>query len=550
MTGSSAKHTQSAIGKHAEGLSFFHRAPLTEVMLYAAIVAYAAVHVIGEAMRLSSPSWSGYAAYASLLKPGWMLGKPMDLSDHQYRSFREGMPMLALALASYAGLNRLFRRSLVFSVVFNLAFLAALHGVHSLEIVALALSNFLIVKTLSKTGPRLLVPYTWTLAIGALVYFDYAARNAMSMIPARFIVFAGALPRWTVLFKVSLLRLMSYNLDSAGVIVSEHRAESCTRCVEGVCINYRMASPAKSTSFWRMLSYVFYPPLYLSGPIMTFHDFSFQQQQIKRQSVPWKRPSRREVLLYALRFLASFLVLEGVLHFMHVNAIRVAALSGNKDLTLLSYATVAFFNLKIVWLKLLVIWRFARLFALLDGLDPLENLLRCMSNNYSAQGFWRTWHCSFNVWITRYLYIPLGGGRRNMMRNLFVVFGFVALWHDVEWKLLLWGGLVPLFLLPELVFGRIGYRLLQRINRYFCRHALVAWLSRAMCGLGATFNICLMLTANTVGFCGGLEGVQMLLKRLSADPEEGLVFTGRCVTVIYAASQLMFSIRDFEDAHK
>jgi hypothetical protein len=51
--------------------------------------------------------------------------------------------------------------------------------------------------------------------------------------------------------------------------------------------------------------------------------------------------------------------------------------------------------------KLLLPWRFFRLWALADGIDPPENMVRCMANNYSTLGFWRSWHRSYNLWITR-----------------------------------------------------------------------------------------------------------------------------------------------------
>jgi hypothetical protein len=52
--------------------------------------------------------------------------------------------------------------------------------------------------------------------------------------------------------------------------------------------------------------------------------------------------------------------------------------------------------------KLLIPWRFFRLWALADGIDPPENMVRCMANNYSALGFWRSWHRSYNLWVIRY----------------------------------------------------------------------------------------------------------------------------------------------------
>ena len=49
----------------------------------------------------------------------------------------------------------------------------------------------------------------------------------------------------------------------------------------------------------------------------------------------------------------------------------------------------------------------------------------------------------------RYIYIPLGGSKRVILNSV-VVFSFVALWHDLSFRLLAWGWLVVLFILPEL----------------------------------------------------------------------------------------------------
>lgn len=52
--------------------------------------------------------------------------------------------------------------------------------------------------------------------------------------------------------------------------------------------------------------------------------------------------------------------------------------------------------------------------------------------------------------VQRYIYIPLGG-TKNAAVNTVVIFTFVALWHDLSFKLLAWGWLVSLFILPELL---------------------------------------------------------------------------------------------------
>lgn len=75
---------------------------------------------------------------------------------------------------------------------------------------------------------------------------------------------------------------------------------------------------------------------------------------------------------------------------------------------------------------------------------------RCVCNNYDISGFWRSWHASFNKWLIRYMYIPLGGQKWRLC-NVWPIFTFVALWHDLEWHLLRWAWLMALFLAPEML---------------------------------------------------------------------------------------------------
>ena len=53
-------------------------------------------------------------------------------------------------------------------------------------------------------------------------------------------------------------------------------------------------------------------------------------------------------------------------------------------------------------MQLLLPWRFFRLWALMDNIDPPENMIRCVLNNYSTRGFWRSWHRSYNLWLLKY----------------------------------------------------------------------------------------------------------------------------------------------------
>lgn len=56
--------------------------------------------------------------------------------------------------------------------------------------------------------------------------------------------------------------------------------------------------------------------------------------------------------------------------------------------------------------------------------------------------FWRRWHISLGTWFREYLYIPLGGNRKGVPRqilNLLIVWGCTGFWHGASVNFLIWG---------------------------------------------------------------------------------------------------------------
>lgn len=88
------------------------------------------------------------------------------------------------------------------------------------------------------------------------------------------------------------------------------------------------------------------------------------------------------------------------------------------------------------------------------GFEFLENF------NYpyisrSVTEFWRRWHISLSTWFREYVYIPLGGNRLGLRRqiiNLFVVWSLTGLWHGASWNFVLWGQYYALLLIFEKTF--------------------------------------------------------------------------------------------------
>lgn len=53
--------------------------------------------------------------------------------------------------------------------------------------------------------------------------------------------------------------------------------------------------------------------------------------------------------------------------------------------------------------------------------------------------FWRRWHISLGSWFREYVYIPLGGNRKHVYINLFIVFLITGIWHGSTLNFVIWG---------------------------------------------------------------------------------------------------------------
>lgn len=73
----------------------------------------------------------------------------------------------------------------------------------------------------------------------------------------------------------------------------------------------------------------------------------------------------------------------------------------------------------------------------------------------SITEFWRRWHISLGTWFREYVYIPLGGNRKGLYRqiiNIAVVWFLTGLWHGASWNFVLWGLYFGVLLMIEKLF--------------------------------------------------------------------------------------------------
>ncbi|KAL5113227.1 glycerol transporter [Pleosporales sp. CAS-2024a] len=519
---------------------------------------------------------------------GWIPGRKVDNVDQQYAGFRQNMPALfvvvllqpllrkaydrfwradtytkvqptttgnglTMGLTPAAAADARLNQRVSYDVLFACVFLAALHGFSMFKIVAILYANYCI----ATKAPRPYVPAaTWAFAVGTLFANEFTKGYSYAAILSTFLPsnvsakgetatnlghtldsYSGLMSRWEVLFKFTILRLVSFNLDYYWSLNlrSNNALEKKQLDSSNLSERDRVTIPAQAQdfSFKNYFAYTMYSPLYLAGPIITFNDW-ICQQRYRPHSI-----TRKRTTMYMMRFIVVLVSMEMMIHYMYMVAIFHAKPSWDAY-TPAQLSMLGFFNLKHIWLKLLIPWRFFRLWALLDGIDAPENMVRCMSDNYSVMQFWRGWHRSFNKWSLRYLYIPLGGnavGHVRAMVNYLLVFSFIAIWHDMQLRLLMWGWLVTLFVIPEILaawaFPAKEWRR-DRPDAY-----------RWLCGIGAVAEILMLMAANLVGFALGLDGLGGLVKAI-VGTWDGHVFFWTACFALFTGAQFMFEWREAE----
>lgn len=290
----------------------------------------------------------------------------MDNSDAQYSNFRDNIPILWVVVLGHFALRRGFdklfakmfptppqnssyrashniTRRKIFDVLFAVVFLTCLHSVSILKILVILAANYLIsfFHPDSVFNPIL----TWVFNIGVLFANEYFEGYHFRLILPWLIAGEGAgvgyamdhlfggglLPRWEISFNITVLRLISYNMDHYWAArrlpqtndrmvlgrdhgsVQEVRSHAETDAEQGasaggeegtvhddddesfeeqlileqkkrlldpanISEKDRIGTPAimQDYGFLNYLAYVLYSPLYLAGPIITFNDFIHQ----------------------------------------------------------------------------------------------------------------------------------------------------------------------------------------------------------------------------------------------------------------------------------
>ena len=190
--------------------------------------------------------------------------------------------------------------------------------------------------------------------------------------------------------------------------------------------------------------YVTMFPQLIAGPIVRYTDVA---EQLKQRG-------RGDFQKGASRFLVG---LGKKILFANLLGEVCAAWRGTQD------GSVLFSWLYAVSYTLHIYFDFSGYSDMAIGLGALLGFRFPENFNYpyiaaSVTEFWRRWHMTLSRWFRDYVYIPLGGNRKGMgkqLRNILIVWLLTGFWHGAAWNFLCWGlSFAALLILEKLVLLR------------------------------------------------------------------------------------------------
>lgn len=127
----------------------------------------------------------------------------------------------------------------------------------------------------------------------------------------------------------------------------------------------------------------------------------------------------------------------------------------------------------------------------------------------SIQEFWRRWHMTLNTFLTKYLYIPLGGSRKGVFRtyiNIMIIFTVSGIWHGAGWTFIIWGVMHGIASCINRLWSRKQFKLPPFLAWFITFNFVnIAWVffratsvNQALEVLGSMFNIRNLLSESTL----------------------------------------------------
>ena len=183
-------------------------------------------------------------------------------------------------------------------------------------------------------------------------------------------------------------------------------------------------------NFWTFATYLSLFPQLVAGPIVRYETVQNELEQRKESKETFAAGVKRFTIGLAKKVLLANVLGE-----------LVAILAEGTASSILSYWIQA------IAITLQLYFDFSGYSDMAIGLGLMFGFHFLENFNYpliakSITDFWRRWHISLSSWFKDYVYIPLGGNRKGIIRqciNILIVWCLTGLWHGASWNFVIWG---------------------------------------------------------------------------------------------------------------
>lgn len=338
------------------------------------------------------------------------------------------MPIIVLVYFLLGKINMMMAK---IAIIVGSIFFYAYSDITTLIILGISLViNFVFAKVIEKRQWRkLYMAIPVMINIGLLIYFKYT-NFVISNVN---LWFGKEIPLKTLYLPVGI---SFFTFQQIAYIVAVYRRE-----LEAVkLVDY--------------LAYILYFPKLLMGPLMDPVDFveQFNNSELKR--VNWNN------VAFGVKIFCFGLLKKVLLADTFAKAVTWGF--SNKDvassidwiLVMLSYTFEIYFD-------------FSGYSDMAVGTSLMLNITLPINFDspykaLSIRDFWKRWHISLTKFLTKYIYIPLGGSRKGLFftcLNTVIVFLVSGIWHGANWTFILWGLLHGIFS----VFDRLAEKVPGKI---------------------------------------------------------------------------------------
>lgn len=329
-----------------------------------------------------------------------------------FNSYNFVLLFLPVVIISYFILNHLgyMKGAKIFLVIASLYFYSYNNLNNLLLIICSILGNYIFYRIIQKYSKKIVLITGILFNLSLITYFKYLnfiIENLNHILHQEYSIQEIILP----------LGISFFTFQQIGFLIDTYRKE------------------VRETSFIHYCAFVTFFPQLVAGPIVSFQEIIPQFLDKEKSKLNWN---------HFAKGLWAFSMGLG-------KKVLIADLFGNA----VNYGFSNIDSLDTVCLILIMLFYTMQIYFDFSGYCDMASGIALMLNinlpvnfhsPYKANTiteFWKRWHITLTRFFKKYVYIPLGGNRKGILRtymNIMIVFLLSGLWHGASWCFILWGG--------------------------------------------------------------------------------------------------------------